>query len=85
MNSTKCAKYLLSVENIAVMQMVKSEEHISGVEACGILLEASDLRKVEEELTSGAVLQDKEQLGLRGEGVVHLDDEGVAHRSLIND
>ena len=59
------------------MEVVQSKQDVACVESGGILLEPADLRKIKEQLPARAILENKEQLALALEGVVHLDDEGV--------
>ena len=59
--------------------MVQGQQDVGGVEPCGVLLESTDLRQVEEQFATRAVLEDEEELGVALEGVVHLDYKRVPH------
>ena len=64
------------------MEMLKGKKDIGCVELGCILFEPTNLTQVEEELTTRAVLEAEEQLGVRLEGVVHLDDVVMVHTLL---
>ena len=59
--------------------MVQSQQDVGGVEPCSILLEATNLRQIEEQFATRAILEDEEELGVALEGVVHLDYKRVPH------
>ena len=58
--------------------MVKSKQYVRGVKPRGVLLESTNLREVEEELATGAILENEEEFAVTLEGVVHLHDEWMA-------
>lgn len=64
------------------MEVFQGQEDVGSVEPGGVLLEPADLGEVEEELSTWTVLQHEEELGLRGECVVHLHYEWVLHSPL---
>lgn len=64
--------------------MLQSQEHVRRVKFGGVLLEAANLREIEEELAPRAVLEHEEELGWARERVVHLHYEWMAHRSLLS-
>ena len=57
--------------------MVQGQEYVRRIKSSCILLETSNLTQVEEELSTWAVFQDKEEFAVALEGVVHLDHEWV--------
>lgn len=59
------------------MKVLQGEKNVRSIKSNSVLLETTDLAEVEEELTTWAILQYKEQLSLALESVVHLDNERV--------
>jgi len=55
--------------------MLQSKADVCCVESDGVLLESSDLREIEKELTAWAVFENEKELGLALECEIHLDDE----------
>ena len=66
------------------MKVFQREQNIRCIEPSSVLLEATDLRQIEEELSTWAVLKHEKELRLRLECVVHLNNKGMPHRTLKN-
>ena len=78
------SNYLLSIEDVQSMEMLEGEKNVGSVELGGILLESANLTQIEEEFSTWAVLEAEEELLIRLEGVVHLDDETMTDTFLLN-
>ena len=76
--------YLLSIEDVQRMQMLKSEQNISRVKLSSILFEPANLAQVEEKFTTRTVLQTEEEFVFGLEGVVHLDNEFMIDTFLLD-
>lgn len=59
------------------MKVVQRQQDVRGVEASGILLEATNLGQIEEQLAARAVLENEEQFAVTLKRIVHFDDEGM--------
>lgn len=57
--------------------MLQGQEDIGGVKLGSVLLEATYLTQVEEELAAWAILKAEVKLAFSLEGVVHLHDKAV--------
>jgi hypothetical protein len=65
----------ISVQNVLGVQMVQSQEYVRSVKSGSVFFESPNLRQVEEELTSWAVLKNEKQFAVALESVVHLNNE----------
>lgn len=71
--------FQISVENILRVQVMQSQEYIGCIESGGILLESTNLRKIEEKLTTWAIFEHKKELAITLEGIVHLDNKRMSN------
>ena len=62
LNFVSVILYLLSVQNVVRVEVLKCEKDVCGVEFSCIFLESSDLGEVIEKLASRAIFENEEEL-----------------------
>ena len=83
MSGSKKAQYLLAVDYVIFVEVLKGEQDVCGVKRCVLKFESLAVADVKVEFAAHAVVQDKVEPVSVFEGVLELDDEWVL-RSLKN-